>query len=321
MARFIVCQRHFIIGFFIGIAAAIVASSLFRVSYLTINKRGSFEIANQNDYNNSKHVESGIEKQLLTSHIDEVYKGNERGIKLAKSIRILCFVLVKPSIYLKAQAVKDTWGKRCNILLFMSSINDTKFGTIGLNVPEGHKNLWMKTRDAFKYVYEHYYHKADWFIKADDDTFLIVENLRYFLMSYNTDDGHFFGSQYKASRNFNGGGAGLVLSKKALKGFYHVTKDLKKCHPSESGAEDVYVTWCLHSLNIHPGDTRDKLGRHMFHQLTLQDEFYQKNKNEIWKSKVGRECCSDYSISYHHITLKFMYQLEYLIYDLRAYGN
>ena len=37
----------------------------------------------------------------------------------------------------KGQAVKDTWGKRCNILLFISSEEDKEFPAVGLDVPEG----------------------------------------------------------------------------------------------------------------------------------------------------------------------------------------
>jgi len=178
----------------------------------------------------------------------------------------------------------------------------------------------MKTRDAFKYAYEHYYDKADWFIKADDDTFLIVENLRYFLMSYNTSDAHYFGRRLKGVLDFNGGGASVVLSKKALKDFNHAINDSKLCRPTKSGAEDYYLARCLSTFKIYPGDTRDKLGRHMFHQLTLEEEFFKEKKISIWKSKLGRECCSDYSISYHHITETLMYQFDYLIHNLQVYG-
>ena len=31
---------------------------------------------------------------------------------------------------------------------------------------------------AFQYVWEHHRDEADWFMKADDDTFVVMENLK-----------------------------------------------------------------------------------------------------------------------------------------------
>lgn len=92
-------------------------------------------------------------------------------IDLFEDIRVLCWVMTTPINHAtKAIHVKQTWGRRCNKLLLMSSTEDDKVGTIALPVGEGRESLWNKTREAFRYVYDHHLNEYDWFMKADDDT-------------------------------------------------------------------------------------------------------------------------------------------------------
>ena len=47
---------------------------------------------------------------------------DEKGKYLYEKVRVLCWIMTTPENHkTKALAVKETWGNRCNILLFMSS--------------------------------------------------------------------------------------------------------------------------------------------------------------------------------------------------------
>jgi glycoprotein-N-acetylgalactosamine 3-beta-galactosyltransferase len=108
--------------------------------------------------------------------------GDTVASNLYKQVRVLCWIMTSPaSVNTKARHIKVTWGRRCNTLLFMSSVNEPTLPAVGLNVSDGYEHLWGKTRAAFKYIYRQHRNDADWFLKADDDTYVIVENLRHLL--------------------------------------------------------------------------------------------------------------------------------------------
>ena len=71
---------------------------------------------------------------------------------------------------------------------------DDRLGTIALpDVEEGWDNLWPKTVKAFQYVWEHHRDEADWFVKADDDTWIFMDNLRSTLGRYDANRAHYLG--------------------------------------------------------------------------------------------------------------------------------
>ena len=170
------------------------------------------------------------------------------------------------NLYKKAIHVKKTWGKRCTKLIFFSSTTNDIFPTIGLNVTEGREHLTAKTMRGFRYVYDNFFGEADWFMKADDDTYVVMENLRYFLSSQDTMEPVYFGHhlQFIVKQGYHSGGAGYVLSKEALRRLATKGKDPEFCR-QDGGGEDAEIGKCMEKLGVRPGNSTDIMGRSRFH--------------------------------------------------------
>ena len=192
-------------------------------------------------------------------------KSNSTG--LYNKVRVLCFVLtMQESLKLKAEHVRRTWGNKCNKLVFFSSKTDDSFPAVGLDTAEGYKQLSGKTLHALKYLFQNHFNDADWFLKADDDTFVILENLRYFLSDKDSNSPVYYGHHFKTilKQGFTSGGAGYVLSREALGRFGKFGHDPKKCNTSYE-AEDVDFGACMETLGVRLGNSTDRYGRSRFH--------------------------------------------------------
>ncbi|KAI8119306.1 Glycoprotein-N-acetylgalactosamine 3-beta-galactosyltransferase 1 [Lucilia cuprina] len=269
-------------------------------------------------------------KKLLTNTAITNDLDTEIADRLFKEVKVLCWVLTGPQNHeKKAIHVKNTWGSRCNKLLFMSSKEDKALGAIDLKAGEGRGNLWNKTREAFKYVYDHHFNEYDWFLKADDDTYVIMENLRAFLYSMSPNAAVYFGSKFKphVRQGYMSGGAGYVLSKEALRLFAeHAYPNRVLCRQTPGGSEDKEMGTCLQNVGVVAGDSRDELKRGRFFPTSLYSHIIPKPKSSwYWRyifyaTEDGLNCCSDYSISFHYVQPNYMYVMDFLVYKLRPYG-
>lgn len=149
--------------------------------------------------------------ELNYSGLAKVLNSVEKTVLVKKKrLRILCFLTTNPESHSKqAVHITKTWGKHCDKLIFASAKTDINIGAIGLRVTNDNDHNWGKVKLMMKYIYEHFLDDYDWFFKGDDVSFLMVENLRYLLSSYSTDDPIYFGHKFNTPNHkwgyFSGG--------------------------------------------------------------------------------------------------------------------
>ncbi|KAJ1358640.1 hypothetical protein KIN20_017117 [Parelaphostrongylus tenuis] len=141
--------------------------------------------------------------------------------KFFNDVKVLCLIVTFPLNHKsKALPVAETWGKLCNRILFVSTDTDDKLSTLIVDLPENRSDLWQKTKKAFEWIYQNNLNDYEWFLKADDDTYFHMDNLRGFLKNFSPKRALSIGHKFKINGiedTYHSGGAGYILSREALK--------------------------------------------------------------------------------------------------------
>nr|KAG5685790.1 hypothetical protein BaRGS_021912 [Batillaria attramentaria] len=248
---------------------------------------------------------------------------------LAKKVKVLCFITTMPSYVERALAVNATWAKRCTRYLFVTTQPLPDFAESEMhivNVPEGRYHLTAKTFASLDHLYRHYVNDFDWFVKADDDVYIVMENLRLLLSHLSPDDPVYVGHHYQVNvhNGYMSGGASYVMSRQALKqlGSRGLPSTGGICRPQEPD-EDVEVGKCLELVGVPPYRTVDTYGKESFHSESVQDTIFgpQGAPYDFHKKLAGIDCCSQLTTTFHYVSPEQMYSLEILLYRISVFGR
>ncbi|XP_046542834.1 glycoprotein-N-acetylgalactosamine 3-beta-galactosyltransferase 1-like [Haliotis rubra] len=112
---------------------------------------------------------------------------NSLAAAVSRKVRLACFITTR-EVYMdtKLKAVNATWGRRCDKILYVMTTNKTGPDILGLDIRDHHDTLTEKIVQTFTHMYNTYLEQYDWFLKADDDSYVIVENLKFFLAHLNS---------------------------------------------------------------------------------------------------------------------------------------
>lgn len=255
--------------------------------------------------------------------------------------RVICMILTRPQNWAtRGRAVRSTWAKRCyKAIFFYTRLDDCSSqpickdpNAVGLIVPDGRGHLTAKTLGALNYSYSKYGGQGNYFYKADDDTYVIMENLQRIISKYNASHFLYLGRTINniLPKGYASGGAGYIISDKAAGLLVRNASSFPTECRRDGGYEDVEIGKCLSKFGVYPEKEVDTSGRLVFHSdnpfLVFQgapvSQAYYINFNGAGfgnKKTIneGGFMLSDWTATMHYVTPPEMYMYDFLLYQLK----
>ncbi|XP_018016622.1 glycoprotein-N-acetylgalactosamine 3-beta-galactosyltransferase 1 [Hyalella azteca] len=277
--------------------------------------------------------EHGFSSTTLKSEIKR--RSSNKSVRSntdASRSRILCMVVTSPQHHQsRAVHVKETWARRCDRVVFLSSEPESCLGEVVV-VPQAaeYDKLWEKVVAGIEWSAEHV-NDFEWLVKTDDDSFLLVENLRHLLRDYDHEQLYATGlflKEWETNEPYLNGGAGYALSRAALSAVSAAVQTGGRCTAdgglTVTSAEDLNMAACFRALGVKLIDSRDAWAHQRFNVYppqTVIDPRRSTDWAQLWLKKIAyhpykfgyAEMSSDV-ISFHYVDAETMYLLYYLLY-------
>lgn len=266
-------------------------------------------------------------------NITEDYLNRTVTDRFQRKVRILCLVLtIDADFDSKAKTVEGTWAKRCNSYYFVANTKRTGPHIIHSTVDEKRNNLMKKVTNAFKHIYANLMSEFDWIFKCDDDTYAILENMRFLLSHYNSSKPGYLGYHFNrhVHNGYMSGGAGYVLSKAAFKtlveeGLYKDICNFSPTNLDPEASEDINIGQCLNKTGVPVLSSLDVFRRETFHPYPIQQYLTGSLPGYLYewamtKPETGPMCCSRFTVTFHYMSPESMILVDHLLYRISVYG-
>lgn len=288
------------------------------------------------DNDNSSHRTQNQQPPQQEEHLPPVLEDGAILINrrvaddVSRHVRLLCWIPTREKyVATRLKAVQTTWARRCDkTLYFMTNPSNKSLDVITMDIPDIRQTLTDKTVYAHTYLYKHYLDDFDWFLKADDDTYVIVENLKFLLSKFNQTTPGYIGSQFKhfAPQGYMSGGAGYALNAMGIKTIVENGYQIPGRCRLKGGAEDIETGRCAYKAGISTFNQLDVNGKQTFFATNVYA--YALGPTPLWAKNymratvaTGLSCCSPLLVSFHYTGVKLMYVTEFLLYKVVVHGR
>uniref|UniRef100_A0A0N5CAZ8 N-acetylgalactosaminide beta-1,3-galactosyltransferase n=1 Tax=Strongyloides papillosus TaxID=174720 RepID=A0A0N5CAZ8_STREA len=281
-------------------------------------------IDNHSSNDNGKSIENNFTDKSEISNI------------LKNKVKIFCIILTSPKNHQKRAIHQiNTWVRRCNNYIFGSGDEDTSLKAIKSCNNDSYYVSMCKFKNTIKYVWNRYGDEYDWYIKVDDDTYVIMENLRGYLINRNPNElsYHGFRLEYDIDNrtiNYLSGGAGYVMSKESVKLLVEKGLDSPEyCRQADEAYDDVEVGNCFKNLGVNLTGSVDVKGKPLFNAnrpheiIVFFSKYSAKCASNVSYSdfKCGFERLPEFPITFHYVDGSMMYAMEYFFYHANVLGK
>ncbi|XP_033762497.1 glycoprotein-N-acetylgalactosamine 3-beta-galactosyltransferase 1-like [Pecten maximus] len=330
--------------FMTGICFGIVVYYLFVPSLYDIRKHNRHDLGKIQSENRKEPVKekelpkkmddvefSNLQFQDLNEDKHHHHDNSEVADVLRNNITVFCAIMARTvDLPKKSTAIHKTWAKRCTHVVYIAYnvTSSYEFPVIPDVSPERLTFYRERIKNVIGLIMQTYINECDWFLIATDETYVIMENLRYFLSDKDPTMPVLYGrvnplkhvtfKKAGLSWQYNIANMGFVMSKEAVKRVSAIDYTEISCKSHVTG--DAYQDLCMDVVGIIPGSTKDVDGREMFNCVPLEhlSTIYFPEHEEV--GATGKVTVSDYAISFCMVNAPKQFGIEFHTYHLRAYG-